>query len=210
LEIEANCLIAPAVVAGTHDKKTDETKPELSTTKSMDTHEKKGGKRSSIFGTFFGGRKDVTSPTGEKTENGVAPVVPAKDTEVAPVAETAPKIDEPVQSKPIDTAAVTAPVDTALAAHDLPANSVHAQTTTGSTTTKSPTTPSHKGGVMGFFKRQDSKTEVCQRQKRAITTADNPYSRRRPTSRSHHLPLPPKRVLLPSLPLLLPLKQSQP
>jgi hypothetical protein len=88
-------------------------------------------------------------------------VVPAKDNEVAPVSETAPKIDEPVQTKPIDTAAVTAPVDSAIAAHDVPATGVHAQTTTDTPITKSPTTPSHKGGVMGFFKRQDSKLEVC-------------------------------------------------
>jgi hypothetical protein len=103
----------------------------------------------------------VTSPTAEKTAGDVAPVVPAKDSEVAPVSETAPKIDEPAQSKPIDTAAVTAPVDSAIAAHDVPATTVHAQTTTDAATSKSPTTPSHKGGVMGFFKRQDSKLEVC-------------------------------------------------
>ena len=159
-ESRANRLTAPAAIAASHDKKADETKPELSTTKSTENHEKKGGKRGSIFGNFFSGRKDTTSPTAEKTPTDVAPVVPTKDSEVAPVSETAPKIDEPPQSKPIDAAAVTAPVDSAIAAHDLPANSVHAQTTTGAPT-KSPTTPSHKGGVMGFFKRQDSKLEVC-------------------------------------------------
>ncbi len=160
LEGRANHLTAPAAVATSHEKKADETKPELSTTKSTDNHEKKGGKRGSIFGNFFGGRKDITSPTAEKAQTDAAPVIPTKDSEVAPVSETAPKIDEPPQSKPIDTAAVTAPVDSAIAAHDLPAGSVHAQTTTGTPTAKSPTTPSHKGGVMGFFKRQDSKLEV--------------------------------------------------
>jgi len=98
--------------------------------------------------------------------------VPAKDNELAPVSEAAPKIDEPIQSKPIDAAAVTAPVDTAIAAHDLPTNSVHAQTTTGSPTTKSPTSPSHKGGVLEFFKRQDSKLEVCHQANGRLTAAN--------------------------------------
>jgi hypothetical protein len=162
LRIGNNHYIAPAAVVASHEKKTDETKPVLSTTKSTDNHEKKGGKRGSIFGNLFGGKKDVTSPTTEKTETETAPIVPAKDNDAVPVSETAPKIEEPVQSKPIDAAAVTAPVDTAIAAHDPPANSVHAQTTVGSAATKSPSTPSHKSGVMGFFKRQDSsKVEVC-------------------------------------------------
>ncbi|KAF7508708.1 hypothetical protein GJ744_008955 [Endocarpon pusillum] len=161
---------APAAIAASHEKKSDETKPELSTTKGTENLEKKGGKRGSIFGSFFGGRKDTTSPTAEKSPTDGAPVIPNKDSEVAPVSETAPKIDEPAQSKPIDAAAVTAPVDSALAAHDLPANSVHAQTTTGAPT-KSPTTPSHKGGVMGFFKRQDSKLE-----QKKEATADEPVS----------------------------------
>jgi hypothetical protein len=159
INVTADGLTAPPAMAASHERKADETKPELSTTKSTESHEKKGGKRGSIFGSLFGGKKDVTSPTAEKTEAEAAPAVPTKDTAVAPVSETAPKIDEPIQSKPIDTAAVTAPVDTAIAAHDLPANSVHAQTTTAPTT-KSPTSPSHKGGVLGFFKRQDSKVEV--------------------------------------------------
>lgn len=161
LKAELTPLTAPAtIIAASHEKKADETKPELSTTKGTENHEKRGGKRGSIFGNFFSGRKDITSPTAEKTASDVAPVVPTKDSEVAPVSETAPKIDEPAQSKPIDAAAVTAPVDSAIAAHDLPANSVHAQTTTTGAPIKSPTTPSHKGGVMGFFKRQDSKLEV--------------------------------------------------
>ena len=103
----------------------------------------------------------MTGSSTVTTENEVAPVVPAKDSEVAPVSQTAPQIDEPTHSKPIDTAAVTAPVDSAIAAHDLPANSVHAQTTTAPGTSKSPSSPVHKGGVMGFFKRQDPKLEVC-------------------------------------------------
>jgi hypothetical protein len=154
---------APAGVAASHEKKADETKPEVSTTKSTENQEKKTGKRGSIFGiSIFGGKKDATSPSAEKSENDVAPLVPAKDNEVAPVSETAPKIEEPIQSNPIDTAAVTAPVDSAIAAHDLPADSAHAQTTTSPTANKSPSTPSHKeGGFMGFFKRQESKLEVC-------------------------------------------------
>lgn len=103
----------------------------------------------------------MTSPTTEKTQSEVAPAVPAKDTtEAGPVSETAPKLDEPIQSKPIDTAAVTAPMDSATTAQDPPANSVYAQVTVPSPAAKSPSTPSHKGGVMGFFKRQDSKADV--------------------------------------------------
>ncbi|ERF73484.1 hypothetical protein EPUS_04107 [Endocarpon pusillum Z07020] len=161
---------APAAITTSHEKKADETKPELSTTRGTENLEKNRGKRGSIFGNFFGGRKDITSPTAEKTPTDGALVIPTKDSEVAPVSETAPKIDEPAQSKPIDAAAVTAPVDSAIAAHDVPANSVHAQTTTGAPI-KSPTTPSHKGGVMGFFKRQDSKLE-----QKKEATADEPVS----------------------------------
>lgn len=144
---------APTAAAPSHEGKTEETRPELSPANRPEVFDKKGGKRSSFFGSFFGGRKDVTSPSAEKMENDVAP------TDVAPVSEAAPKIEKPPQNKPIDTAAVTAPVDSAIAAHDTPVDSVHAQTTAGSVPSKSPSTPSHKSGVMGFFKRQDSKIE---------------------------------------------------
>lgn len=152
---------APGAIGASHDK-TDETKPEQSTTRTVENHEKKAGKRASIFGSFFSGKKDATSPTVEKNEAETAPAVPAKGNDVTAVSEKAPKIDEPAQSKPIDTAAVIAPADSAIPAPDAAASSAHAQTTVAPTAAKSPSTPSHKGGIVGFFKRQDSgKAEVC-------------------------------------------------
>lgn len=53
----------------------------------------------------------VTSPTTENTEKEVGPTPPAKD-DVPPVSDTAPKLDEPIDTKPLDTAAVTAPANT--------------------------------------------------------------------------------------------------
>ena len=45
LNLEVTHQTAPAAVVASHEKKTDETKPALSTTKSTNDHEKKGGKR---------------------------------------------------------------------------------------------------------------------------------------------------------------------
>ena len=68
----------------------------------------KKGKRGSVFGSLFKNR--ITSPSTEKSEREAMGT-----SDVPPVSETAPKIDEPIENKPIDTAAVTAPVDTVTA-----------------------------------------------------------------------------------------------
>jgi hypothetical protein len=109
--------------------------------------EEKRSKRGSIFGNIFA-KKDATSPTAEKTEE-VAPAVPAKDAEILPVSETAPKIEKPIENKPIDTAAVTAPIDTVQipAAVEEPAKE-------------------KKGGIRGFIKKQEAKFEGKKEQKK--------------------------------------------
>lgn len=111
----------------------------------------KKSKRSSIFGSFFP-KKDVTSPSAEKSEKEAAPAVPEKDKEVPPVSDTAPKLDEPATTKPIDTAAVTAPVD---AENKEPKEVKENKETPNETGTS----PSSKGGLMGFIKKQEAKLE---------------------------------------------------
>lgn len=108
----------------------------------------KKSKRSSIFGSFFP-KKDVTSPITEKAEKDAAPAVPEKDKEVPPVSDTAPKLDEPATTKPIDTAAVTAPVD---------AENKETKETK-ETPTETGTSPTGKGGLRGFIKKQEAKLE---------------------------------------------------
>lgn len=100
----------PAAAVGAAEKHED--KKEEKTAEEAKTPTDKKAKRTSVFGGLFA-KKDVTSPTAEKTEGEAVPAVPAKDTEIPPVSETAPKIEEPIENKPIDTAAVVAPVDAA-------------------------------------------------------------------------------------------------
>ncbi|PNS19911.1 hypothetical protein CAC42_7878 [Sphaceloma murrayae] len=77
----------------------------------------KASKRNSIFGSIY---QKVRSPTTEKKESEVTPVVPAKEETVkpeettpAPVATTettpVPKVEEPVESKPVEPVAAAAP-----------------------------------------------------------------------------------------------------
>jgi hypothetical protein len=108
-------------------------------------------KRGSIFGGLFA-KKDATSPTSEKAEKDDAPSVPAKDADVLPVSETAPKIEEPTANKPIDTAAVTAPMDTAQTTAETPKETAGAETSTTPTKEK-------KGGLIGFIKKEAAKLE---------------------------------------------------
>lgn len=102
----------------------------------------------------------MTSPTTEKSEKEIAPVVPAKDSEVPPVSETAPKIEEPIDTKPIDAAAVTAPADAVEtpAAVEEPVKETPAVAAATSETATSPKTEK-KGGFMGFIKKAESKLE---------------------------------------------------
>ncbi len=139
-------LAAPAAVA-TEEKKPEEVadkKPEEA--KAEPTPHK--SKRASLFGGLFQ-KKDVTSPTTEKTKEEVAPAVPAKDESLA-VAETAPQIDTAVGSgKPIEPESVTKPIDTPTAPKE---------TTTPQEITS--TSPS-KGGFKGFLKKAEGMFEVC-------------------------------------------------
>ena len=148
----------PAAAIVAEEKKDDKHESETTTP----TTEKKS-KRASIFGSLFS-KKDATSPTSEKAEKEAGPSVPAKDADVLPVSETAPKIEEPIANKPIDTAAVTAPIDTA----QTPAGVDEAPTETAKETApaEAATTPTKgkKGSIIGFIKegaaRLEGKKEV--------------------------------------------------
>ena len=143
----------PAAAVVAEDKKDDKHESETATP----TTEKKS-KRGSIFGSLFS-KKDATSPTSENAEKEAGPSVPAKDAEVLPVSETAPKIDEPIANKPIDTAAVTAPIDTA----QTPAAVGEAPTETAKETApaETATTPTKekKSSIKGLFKKDAAKLE---------------------------------------------------
>ena len=94
----------------------------------------------------------MTSPTTEKTEK------EATTSDVPPVSETAPKLDEPIENKPIDTAAVTAPADTVEtpAATEEPAKDLSATPATETATTPK---AEKKGGILGFIKKTEAKLE---------------------------------------------------
>lgn len=139
------------------ENKTDNHEP---TTSAEATPTSNKAKRGSVFGNFFK-QKGVSSPTTEKTEKDVGPAVPAKDKEVPPVTKEAPQLGDPVDastSKPINTAAVTAPVDAELA------KNTTAKDTTGKDTTNQPaetgSSPS-KGGFLDFIKKQEARFGVC-------------------------------------------------
>jgi hypothetical protein len=132
----------PAAAIVAEDKKDDKHESETTTP----TTEKKS-KRASIFGSLFS-KKDATSPTSEKAEKEAGPSVPAKDAEVLPVSETAPKIEEPIANKPIDTAEVTAPIDTA----QTPAAVDEAAKETAPAETATTPTKKKEGGIRGFIK----------------------------------------------------------
>jgi len=151
-----------AVVA--EEKKDDKHESETTTP----TTEKKS-KRASIFGSLFS-KKDATSPTSEKAEKEAGPSVPAKDAEVLPVSETAPKIEEPIANKPIDTAAVTAPIDTAQtpAAVDEAATETAKETAPAETATTP--TKEKKGGILGFIKKEAARLEGKKEVKKEETT----------------------------------------
>lgn len=100
------------------------------------------------------------SPTSEKSEKEVGPAVPAKDHEVSAVSENAPKLEEPIENKPIDTAAVTAPVDAPTPVTEPVKEPVVTKATTPAA--KSASSPSAKDAIIGFIKKQESKFEVRQ------------------------------------------------
>lgn len=140
------------------EEKKHDNKEESATT--TPTTEKKS-KRASIFGGLFA-KKDVTSPTSEKTEKDVGPSVPAKDSDVLPVSETAPKLEEPIDQKPIDTAAVTAPVDTVQTPTAVDENP---KDTTAAETAGTPA-KEKKSGFKGFIKKAEAVLEGKKEEKK--------------------------------------------
>jgi hypothetical protein len=110
----------------------------------------KKAKRGSVFGSLFKNR--VTSPTTEKSEKEATAV-----TDVPPVSENAPKLDEPIENKPIDTAAVTAPVDTV----ETPATTTDEPAKDATPAAETSTAPKSekKGGLLGFIKKTEAKLE---------------------------------------------------
>lgn len=137
---------AAAVVA----EKKHEDKEE----KNVSTEKK--GKRGSVFGSIFG-KKNVTSPDAEKTEAESGPAVPAKDSDIPPVSETAPKIEKPVHQAPLDTAAVVAPVDTVETPAAVEEPVTKDKPTTPTDTTSTPKQQKEGGGFLGFIKKTESK-----------------------------------------------------
>ncbi|KAL4977501.1 Pleckstrin homology domain-containing protein [Aspergillus desertorum] len=104
----------PAAAVETADKKEEEKKEEKK--EETEAAPAPKSKRSSLFGNFF---QKVTSPSQEKTEKEAA--APA---EPAPVASTAPQLDNPVEeaAKPIEPESVTAAPEVE-AAKETPAES---------------------------------------------------------------------------------------
>jgi hypothetical protein len=75
-----------------------------------------------------------------------------------PVSETAPKLEEPIANKPIDTAAVTAPIDTAQTPAAAETTSDAPKETAGAETSTTPT-KDKKGGLIGFIKKEAARLE---------------------------------------------------
>ena len=107
----------------------------------------------------------MTSPTAEKTETESSPV--AKDTnEVPPVSENAPHIDEPIDTKPLDAAAVTAPVT-----HPTEPTTEETTKTTTATPATEPQKTEKKGNFLtSFIKKAEGKKEESKEEKPAGTT----------------------------------------
>jgi hypothetical protein len=116
----------------------------------------KKAKRASVFGGIFG-KKNVTSSDAEKTEAEAGPAVPAKDSDIPPVSETAPKIEQPVHQAPLDTAAVVAPVDTVQTPAAVEDPVTKDKPITPTETTSSPKQQKEGGGFLGFIKKAESK-----------------------------------------------------
>ena len=75
-----------------------------------------------------------------------------------PISETAPKIEEPIANRPIDTAAVTAPIDTAQTPAIAQTTSQTPKETAAAETSTTPT-KEKKGGLIGFIKKEAAKLE---------------------------------------------------
>lgn len=139
---------AAAVSDNKEDKKEDKKEEPSSEATSPTSPTEKKNKRGSVFGSFF--NKKVTSPSAEKSEKEVGPTPPAKD-DVPPVSDTAPKLDEPIENKPIDAAAVTAPANTDGAAETEPAKETRPENT-------------QKKSFLGFIKKPETKKEEAKKE----------------------------------------------
>lgn len=139
----------PAPAAAVSDNKEDKKEEPTSEATSPTSPTEKKNKRGSVFGSFF--NKKVTSPSAEKSEKEVGPTPPAKD-DVPPVSDTAPKLDEPIENKPIDAAAVTAPANTDGAAETEPVKETR------------PENKSEKKSFLGFIKKPETKKEEAKKE----------------------------------------------
>ncbi|OAL36998.1 hypothetical protein AYO20_03767 [Fonsecaea nubica] len=128
----ASAVPAPIVASDKKEEKEDASPTE------------KNRKRGSVFGNLF--RNRVGSPTTEKSEKDALTT-----SDVPPVSETAPKIEEPIENKPIDAAAVTAPVDTVTT----PPVEEPAAASEASAAPKT----EKKGGLISFIKKTEAKLE---------------------------------------------------
>ena len=166
-ECNADSFLAASAAIAADDKNRHEA--------TNDTAKK--GKRGSVFGSIFGKK----SPTAEKSESEAGPSVPAKDNgDLPPVSATAPKIEEPAATQPIDAAAVTAPVDTVQTPRAEEPKKELGTTETGT----SPTHKKEKSGLMGTIMsklegKKDQKPEQKAEQKEEkapINTTKDPVA----------------------------------
>lgn len=137
-EAAAAAAVPAAIVTSDKKEEKEDTSPV-----------EKKGKRGSVFGSLFKNR--LGSPTAEKSEKDALAT-----SDVPPVSETAPKLEEPIENKPIDTAAVTAPVDTV--ATPLASEEATKEPTPAAETSAAPKTDK-KGGLLGFIKKTEAKLE---------------------------------------------------
>ena len=161
-------LTVPAAVIASDKKEDKKVDDKSGTTTPTD----KKAKRGSVFGSLFQ-KKNATSPNTEKTEAEAS--TPAKDTEVPPVSETAPKIDEPIDTKPLDAAAVTGPVDSPVEpmTEDATKNTAATPVTDTPKTEKTEKKPSF---FSGLIKKVEGKKDETKEEKPAETTATHGIS----------------------------------
>ncbi|MCJ1395174.1 hypothetical protein MMC18_008055 [Xylographa bjoerkii] len=116
-------------------------------------------KRGSVFGSFFG-KKDGVSPSLDRKEKDIVPAVPAKDSETAPLATTAPQLDPVATSAP--------PVEDATAEPEIAA---------ASPTTKVTSPSESKGGMFGFLKQKEAQKEEKKEEKKEIKVEEAPETK---------------------------------
>lgn len=107
-------------------------------------HAPKPSKRNSLFGSLF---NKVASPSQEKTEKDVVPIVPGKDTQASSVSAVAPQLADPVDTT---------------ASRPIPTSNEADAVTPGTTNTRHTLTSSSppKGGIFAFMKGKEARSEV--------------------------------------------------